>query len=114
VILPTMHTELQWRKHNYRDTGGLYKDMMLPQGYPFGTRPEGELQAPFGHRVSDRAPRLYHNVPVPRQGPHQMLDLKSWKRGVDDAIAALEATVGRSAARGGYDAGYKAAKEEGS
>ena len=107
-ITPTMHTELQWWEHNYRDTGGAYADMVLPQGYPFGQRPEGGLQAPFGPRTAASGPVVYQGVPVPRQGPYQQLDLKSWKRGVDDAIKMLEAKIYRD----GQEAGWHAARQE--
>lgn len=64
-----MHTEKVWRMHNEGE--------QLP---PAGARPAPEPQ------VSERAPEVYRGVPVPKQGPHQRLDLASWKRGVDDCL----------------------------
>jgi len=78
-IAPTMHTEQMWGTHN---------DGSLPTGYPYGERPEGEAEAPFGQTVADDAPETYRGVLVPLRGPYAHTDIPSWKRGVDDALKA--------------------------
>lgn len=83
-IIPTMHTEKMWNSHN---------EGPLPEGHPFGTRPEGDLQAPFGRRTDAPAQESYRRVPVPRSGPYSRLDLTSWKRGVDDALKRYEREI---------------------
>lgn len=107
TIVPTMHTAVAWRRHNVDADG-------LPQGYPFGTRPEGEVPEV---RKAEREPTTYHGVPVPLQGPYQQLDYASWCRGVDDAIKALESRTYDRGARAGWDAAekyYKIEEGEGS
>lgn len=77
TLLPTMHTERMWRRHNDADT--------LPEPYAYGERPSGP-GTPFGTRTAESRPESYRGVRVPRGGPYQALDLTSWKRGVDDCL----------------------------
>ena len=77
-MIPTMHTERMWRRHNGYDGE-------LPESYAYGERP-AELDSPFGTRTATTGPVFYRGVKVPRQGPYQQFDLASWKRGVDDCL----------------------------
>lgn len=83
-IIPTMHTEKMWSSHN---------EGPLPDGHPFGIRPEGDLQAPFGRRTDVPVQAPYRGVPVPLSGPYGRLDPASWKRGVDDAVKRYEREI---------------------
>jgi hypothetical protein len=110
TLVPTMHTEIMWWKHNYRDTGGLYKDMVLPKAYPYGAPADpDEYTEGYGQQTARTAPRVYEGVPVPVTGPYQMLDLKSWQRGVGDALKRAQAVEYRTGLSEGYDIGYAAA-----
>ena len=109
-MLPTMHNESMWREHN----ANADWDVPLPTGHPYGVQaPPDDAPGDFGTRAAGRAPTVYQGVPAPRQGPYQRLDIKSWQRGVDDALKATEGQR-KQAMREGYDIGYKAAKGEGS
>lgn len=79
TLLPTMHTEKMWRRHDYYDSP-------LPDPYPFGQRPPVDPASPFGHRVASTGPEFYQGIRVPPTGPYAPLDVPSWKRGVDDAL----------------------------
>lgn len=80
TLVPTMHTERMWRAHN---------SGQLPEGYPFGTRPPGDLVPPFGSRTAGTGWPLYRGIRVPQSGPYGRTDLKSWKLGVDHALESL-------------------------
>lgn len=86
-IVPTMHTERMWWPHNDATE--------LPFGYPYGQRPEGGLQQPFGPREAAVRCESYRNIPMPRTGPYGRTDLASWKRGVDEALGAIGADANR-------------------
>lgn len=79
TIISTMHTEKMWACHNQGP---------LPTGYPYGERPEGGPEEPFGTVVSNTTPEVYRGILVPRLGPYGHTDIPSWKRGVDDALKA--------------------------
>lgn len=78
TLIPTMHTERMWRKHN--------GDGALPEPYAYGERPMGDLVAPFGRRTASAGPEFYRGVRVPVTGPYTRLDVESFKRGVDAAL----------------------------